>query len=311
MAEDLSKIRGPFRIFPKEKKEEPLSTYEEYQEAFIKGLEAYDVRQKKPVRWNFLTDNEGLFQITRAISPQMKLEEGIHKLLTGKKGPTEVIADKFKKKISERDYIEGFAEIAKGIEIGKHELGTSLGELLFMGTDFLANTNFQNDFQKMMDRQKPDEPETWRGDLASLMVQYGIPATYIAKIKLRAKFLQKIKDAIAKRFGHKASKISSRVGSGAVVVGATDFIASPDQRRLGTLFVEPEDTSKLSGRKKAAAVFRNRIRYGAEGAIVGGLFPLAGKTLQQAYKWGARPVGEPLVRMGFNTAGAGFKVASW
>ena len=127
MAEDLSKIRGPFRVFPKEKKEEPISTYEEYQEAFIKGLEAYDVRQKKPVRWNFLTDNEGLFQITRAISPQMKLEEGIHKLLTGKKGPTEVIADKFKKKISERDYIEGFAEIAKGIEIGKHELGTGLG----------------------------------------------------------------------------------------------------------------------------------------------------------------------------------------
>ena len=58
-------------------------------------------------------------------------------------------------------------------------------------------------------------------------------------------------------------------------------------------------------------MFRNRIRYGAEGATVGGLFPLAGKTLQQAYKWGARPVGEPLVRMGFNVAGAGFKGASW
>ena len=50
---DLSNIRGPFRISPKEKKKEPISTYEEYQEAFIKGLEGYDVRQKKPVRWNF------------------------------------------------------------------------------------------------------------------------------------------------------------------------------------------------------------------------------------------------------------------
>ncbi len=163
----------------------------------------------------------------------------------------------------------------------------------------------------MMDRQKPDEPETWRGDLASLMVQYGMPATFISKIKIRSKHLQAVKDAIAKRFGHKASKISSRVGSGAVVVGATDFIASPDQRRLGTLFIEPEDTSQLSGRKKAAAMFRNRIRYGAEGAIVGGVFPLAGKTLQQSYKWAGRPVGEPLVRMGFNTVGAGFKGASW
>ena len=48
--EDLSNIRGPFRISPKEKKEEPVSTVDEYQDAFIKALESYDVRQKKPVR---------------------------------------------------------------------------------------------------------------------------------------------------------------------------------------------------------------------------------------------------------------------
>ncbi len=58
-------------------------------------------------------------------------------------------------------------------------------------------------------------------------------------------------------------------------------------------------------------MFRNKVKYGAEGAIVGGLFPIVGKTVQQAYKWGARPVGEPFVRMGFNTAGAGFKGTAW
>ena len=239
MADDLSKIRGPFRVFPKEKKEEPISTYKEYQEAFIKGLESYDIRQKKPVRWNFIKDNEGMFQLARELDPMMKTNEKLHRILTKKPFWTETAAKEFRLKSKERDYIEGFDEIAKGVETGKHQLGLSLGELLFMGTDFLANTNFQRDFQKMMDRQKPDEPETWRGDLAQLMVQYGIPATHVAKIKLRAKGLQTVKDAIAKRFGHKASKISSRVGSGAVVVGATDFIASPDQRRLGTLFIEP------------------------------------------------------------------------
>ena len=51
----------------------------------------------------------------------------------------------------------------------------------------------------------------------------------------------------------------------------------------------------------------NRVRYGSEGAIVGGLFPLVGKTIQQVYKYGARPAGEPFVRMSFNTVGAGFK----
>ena len=48
----------------------------------------------------------------------------------------------------------------------------------------------------------------------------------------------------------KASKIAQRVIRDASIVGATDFIASPDKRRMATLFVEPEDTSKLSGRKK-------------------------------------------------------------
>jgi hypothetical protein len=313
---ELSTVRGPFRVSPKQKKEEPISTYEEYQETFIKALEGYDIRQKKPVRWNFLKDNEGMFQLSRAIDPMMKTNERLYRIVTKAMGDekpfwTELKAKEFRLKSKERDYIEGFDEIAKGVETGKHGLGLSLGELLFMGTDFLTNANFQRDFQKMMDRQKPDEPETWRGDLAQLMVQYGLPASFISKIKIRAKGLQKVKDAIAKMFGHKASKIASRVGSGAVILGATDFVASPDQRRLGTLFVQPEDTSKLSGRKKAAAMFRNKVRYGAEGAVVGGLFPLAGKTLQQAYKWGARPVGEPVLKMGFNTAGAGFKGASW
>ena len=301
---DLSNIRGPFRISPKKEEKEPISTYEEYQEAFIKGLEGYDIRQKKPVRWNFLKDNEGMMNIALTLNPTLRASIA----LSAKKDPIAITRDG---KISERDYIDGFDEIAKGIATGRHELGTNLGELLFMGTDFKYNFNFINAFHDMMDRQKPDEPETWIGDLAQLLFQYGVPAAHITKIKLRAKGLQTVKDAIAKRFGHTASKIASRVGSGAVVVGATDFIASPDKRRMATLFVKPEDTSKLSGRKKAAAILRNKIRYGAEGATVGGVFPIVGKILQQAYKWAGRPVGEPIIRMGFNTAGAGFKAAGW
>jgi len=188
---ELADIRGPFRISPKEKKEEPISTVDEYQEAFISALEAYDVRQKKPVRWNFLTDNEGMFQVARAISPMMKTNEKLYQIITkamGEEKPfwTEIAAKEFRIKSKERDYIEGFDEIAKGIETGKHGLALSLGELLFMGTDALTNKNFLTDFQKMMDKQKPEEPETWRGDLAQLMVQYGLPATFISKIKIRS-----------------------------------------------------------------------------------------------------------------------------
>ena len=143
---------GAYRIYPKKKKEEPISTVDDYQKEFLKSLEAYDTRQKKPVRWNFYTDNEGMFQVSRAISPMMKTNERLYRIVTKAMGDekpfwTELAAKEFRLKSKERDYIEGFDEIAKGIETGKHELSTSIGELLFMGTDLLAKTNFQKDFQ--------------------------------------------------------------------------------------------------------------------------------------------------------------------
>ena len=307
---ELSKVRGPFRVYPKKKKEEPISTLDDYQKAFIRGLETYDVKQKKPVRWNFFKDNEGLLNLSLVLNPKQRiiLAHALKKSGKEKIDPVQIIRDG---KISERDYIDGFDEIAKGLEMGQFELNRSIGELLFMGTDALSNSNFADDFQKMMDKQKPDEPETWRGDLTSLLVQYGFPGTMITKLGLRATGLQGVKNIIQKMGTSKASKIAQRVLTGAGIVGVTDFIASPDKRRIPTLFVQPEDTSKLSGRKKAVAMFRNKVKYGAEGALVGGLFPLVGKTVQQAYKWGARPVGEPFVRMGFNAAGAGFKGTAW
>ena len=266
---ELSKVRGPFRVRPKKKKEEPISTLDDYQKAFIKGLETYHVRQKKPVRWNFLKDNEGMFNLSLVLNPSLRAamsldfkdEKFLNFPLKKKKDPVKIMREG---KISERDYIDGFDEIAKGIETGAHELGTSIGELLFMGTYGLLNTNFASDFQKMMAKQKPDEPETWRGDLTSLLIQYGAPGTLITKLGLRAKKLQVVKNAIEKMGTSKASKVAQRVAVGAGIVGATDFVASPDKRRIPTLFVQPEDTSKLSGRKKAAAMFKNKLKYGAE-----------------------------------------------
>ncbi len=295
-----------YRISPKKKKEEEGSPIEQYKKAFLQSLESYDTKQKKPVRWNFFKDNEGLFMLSQQLDPFYKAMDTLSKIKTGKS-----IYDPITKKISERDYVDGFADLAKGLDTGTHELTSSIGELLFMGTDFLTNKNFVSDFQKSMKKIKPDEPETWRGDLSSLMVQYGVPGGLIAKILNRATKLTPVIKAMQKMGTSKASKIAQRVVKNATIVGATDALVSPDKRRIGTLFVKPEDTSKLSGRKKAAAMFRNRVRYGVEGSIVGGVFPLAGKGVQQAYKWVGRPVGEPMLKMGFNVAGAGFQGASW
>jgi len=112
---ELSKVRGPFRVYPKKKKEEPISTLDDYQKAFIKGLETYDVKQKKPVRWNFFKDNEGLLNLSLLLNPtqRMKIAYSLKKSGKEKIDPIQIIRDG---KISERDYIDGFDEIAKGIK---------------------------------------------------------------------------------------------------------------------------------------------------------------------------------------------------
>ena len=46
----------------------------------------------------------------------------------------------------------------------------------------------------------------------------------------------------------------------------------------------------MSGRKKAGVELRNRVKYGFEGTIIGGGFPLVGKGTQLAYKYMLKPL---------------------
>ena len=95
-----------------------------------------------------------------------------------KKDPKELI-----KKIpdQEKDYISGLDEIAKGIDSGIYDLQHSIGSLLFAGTDLIANTDFMSGFEKIMEKEETvyasNRPETWRGEVTSLLTQFGIPGT--------------------------------------------------------------------------------------------------------------------------------------
>ena len=62
------------------------------------------------------------------------------------------------------------------------------------------------------------------------------------------------------------------------------FLASEPGRQ--SFFFEPESTKNLRGKEKAAAEFRNKIKYGQEGVLIGGGFPLVGKAMQLKYKYG-------------------------
>ena len=261
-------------------------------------------KPKRPVKWLAMPDPKNIMSLYYQLNPTKraidsyfmdpKLKEispdikQVVKALPEAKAPSFRINNK--EITQERDYTTGLDEIAKGIDSGIHDLQHSLGSLLFAGTDLAANTDFLSKFQKIMEENEPTRPETWRGELTSILTQFGIPGVTIAKIVGRIPGVVKIKkaaDAVKGGKTRKASQIATRMVEGATIVGATDFIASNPGRE--SLFFKPEDTKGLSGRAKAGAEFRNRIKYGLEGTAVGGGFPLVGKATQLGYKYGLAP----------------------
>jgi hypothetical protein len=253
---------------------------------------------KKPVKWLAMPDPKSVLEMYYTFNPTKRLANsiaGIKDPMQQAKELPDAKAPRFRinneEVTQERDYTTGLDEIAKGISSGIYDMQNSLGSLLFAGTDLAANTDFLSDFEKVMERNEPTRPETWRGEVTSLLTQYGIPGTGIAKIAGRIPAVVRMKKAADVVKGgklRKVSQVATRILEGAGIVGATDFLASNPGRE--SFFVEPEDTKGLTGRKKAGAEFRNRIKYGAEGALIGGGFPLVGKFTQLGFKYLGKPV---------------------
>ena len=267
----------------------------------------------KPVKWLAMPDPKSILETYYTFNPTKRLAnviagmENVPKFLADKEAAEagdpmaqlnklpDAKAKTFrigKKEITqERDYIAGMDEIAKGINSGVYDIQNSLGSLLFAGTDLIADTDFMTKFEKIMEENEPTRPETWRGEVTSLITQFGIPGAGIQKIIGRIPAVVKMKraaDAVKGGKLRKVSQVATRVAEGSTIVGATDFLVSEPGRT--SFFFEPESTEGLSGRKKAGVEFRNRIKYGAEGVVVGGGFPLIGKFTQLGYKYGLKPL---------------------
>ena len=291
-------------IAPQEEKKKELENYTDFQKAVLQSLENYTA-PKKPVKWFFGKDKDakmvGVKTLMNVLSPRRTLVKTLLPSKDGKKPYYNI--NKFireSKGMKERDYIDGLDEIAKGLETGAWKLTGALSSLITAPTDYVTGligdvtktnigTEFTNAIEEAMNdgRIKPDEPETWRGELTSLGVQYGIPGTLVAKLIARSNALAPAYKFLKINSATKTSKIARRALEWASVGAATDFIASEDDRGAITPipFTQPSETKGLTGRKKAAAVFKNKIKYGAEGFIVGGGFPLIGKSLQLGYKY--------------------------
>ena len=286
-----------------------LRTLNDFQKSFLKALEGVG-EPKKPVRYlkplnPFQKKDNSLARFILKGSPNMKL---VLDNYMSKKYDKPVDSIELLKKGDQKDYISILDEISRGVESGAFDLVSGTKELLFAGSDYVFGTEFLEAFDEMMKdpKRQPDRPETWRGDLIGLMTQFAIPGGVIQKV-IRGtktvgqinKIIQGIKGAKTK----KISKIAARAIEGATVVGATDFLASNPGRQ--SFFFEPESTEGLTGKKRAAASFRNKIKYGQEGTLVGFGFPIVGKAAQLGYKYGLAPFIKQTARFGakgINTA---------
>jgi hypothetical protein len=243
-------------------------------------------KKKKPVKFTW----KGLANLSTSLfttNPFDKLKIDRLKQLTG--GAKE----------KEKDYIDFFEDIEKGVTGGLQDLGYSIGDLLTSGIDAAADTDLSEKLTEIYEENKIEDPETLTGLVTKVLTQYGIPGGASFKILNRFKIFQrnrKLADTGTKL--QKTSQIAKRVGYMSTAIGATDFIASTPDRE--NLFIKEEKTEGLQGRDLALARLRNRVRFGGEGALFGLGFSLIGKPMALGFKYG-------IFKPGAKVAGIGLK----
>ena len=193
-------------------------------------------------------------------------------------------------KPEEKDYIDFFEDMEKSVFGAAQSLGYSFGDLATTGIDIVAGTGLTEKLDEFYEKNKIESPETFIGSMNKILIEFGVPGGAAVKILNRANKLFKGKKAAqaATATGAAANtvNIAKRAGYMAAAFGATDFIvANPDRENL---VLEKENEEGLSGRDLALARFRNRIRFGAEGTVVGAGFGLLGRPLAKIATVGAK-----------------------
>jgi len=202
-----------------------------------------------------------------------------------------------------QDYISAVDEFNRAADTGLTNFAYNVGDLLFSLPDAVLPTEFTDELKRRYEDSDLAKPETFVGQIASVALEFGIPGGIAFKLINRFRkfaaastggrinlFTQKTYalEGLPK-LGVQISNVAKRVGTTALSFGAGDFIAGGPYNTIAEMFDDPllssklvgkyEDTSEMSGKERVAANFKNRLRFSAEGAMIGGVFPLVGPAL--------------------------------
>ena len=207
------------------------------------------------------------------------------------------------------DYL---TDIPLGILKGASQAVQGLVSLGAMPIDYLANTNLISAIDNIFDKITP-ETDTIVGDVTSVITQFGVPLGAAAKIANGVLKLNKASQIVKLNnfrradntydYAGASGELAKRAGYWGALGGVTDFAVSTpgDLTTLSSTlgFGEDYKGNELEGSAKAAEFFKEKIKFGAEGVLLGGgltaALPVAGTV---GLKYGLIPAGKTVAYVG-------------
>ena len=197
---------------------------------------------------------------------------------------------------SDVGFTDYLIDLPVGAVAGLSQAVQGLVSLGAMPIDYLADTDLLTKINEVFDTITPDT-KTAVGDITSVIAQFGIPFGAAVKI---AGGITKLKGiSTMTQLGSlptkaaKGAELVKRAGYFGTIGGLTDFaVSTPD--KLGTLsdltgLTQRTDLSGLSGRDRAVETLKGKLKFGAEGALIGGAVPLLPTAAAIGFKYGIIP----------------------
>ena len=192
------------------------------------------------------------------------------------------------------DYI---FDIPVGAVKGLSQAVQGLLQLGAMPIDYLGNTDLLTGIDELFDKITP-ETTTALGDITSVITQFGVP--YVGALKI-ANGIGKLKGistatkltAPGMTRAAQGVELAKRAGYYGGIGGLTDFAVSTPEK-LGTLsdvvgLTQRTDLEGLTGRERAAEVLKGKIKFGAEGTVLGGGITLLPSVASVGFRYGIIP----------------------
>ena len=197
-------------------------------------------------------------------------------------------------------------DIPVGAVAGLSQAVKGLLQLGAMPIDYLANTDLLTGIDNIFDKITP-ETDTAVGDITSILAQFAIP--YGAALKI-AGGISKLKGlstatkltAPGMTRASQGMELAKRAGYYGGIGGLTDFaVSTPDD--LGTLsdvvgLTEQTDFEGLTGKERAAETIKGKLKFGAEGTVIGGGVTLLPAAATVGFKYGIIPAAKTVGYVG-------------